>query len=224
MSKIALEPNASGTGVFSIASPNSNNNRTLTLPDVDGALLTDASSIPAANLTGTLPAIDGSNLTNLPSFSSIQVFEASRTWVKPTGVKSIILIMTGGAGGRGNVENAGAGSTTINFLDVSTVSSATVVVGAGGYADGVNASAGGNTTWADGVNSLTALGGLDLGNTGIGQKPTTGDINIGAGVEASFWGSNNLLNSGFKGAWGSVGTTVAGYSSQSGVVIVLEYT
>ncbi len=66
MSKIAFTPNASGTGTFTIASPNSNTNRTLTLPDADGALLNDASSLDASNLTGALPAIDGSALTNLP--------------------------------------------------------------------------------------------------------------------------------------------------------------
>lgn len=67
MSKIALEPNASGTGTFTIASPNSNTSRTLTLPDADGALLTDGSSLDAGNLTGTLPAIDGSALTGMSS-------------------------------------------------------------------------------------------------------------------------------------------------------------
>jgi hypothetical protein len=65
MSKIALQPNASGTGTFTLASPNSNTNRTLTLPDTDGALLTDGSSLDASNLTGALPAIDGSALTGI---------------------------------------------------------------------------------------------------------------------------------------------------------------
>jgi hypothetical protein len=38
MSRIALEPNASGSGVFTIASPNSNTSRTLNLPDAAGTL------------------------------------------------------------------------------------------------------------------------------------------------------------------------------------------
>jgi len=65
MSKIALEPNASGTGVFSIASPNSNTNRTLTLPDATGTLATTA-DIPAAGgmtLLGTLATTSGSSVT-----------------------------------------------------------------------------------------------------------------------------------------------------------------
>lgn len=36
MSKIALNSNASGTGVFTIASPNSDTDRTLNLPDISG--------------------------------------------------------------------------------------------------------------------------------------------------------------------------------------------
>jgi hypothetical protein len=40
MSKISLSPNASGTGTFSIASPNSNTDRTLTLPDNSGTVQT----------------------------------------------------------------------------------------------------------------------------------------------------------------------------------------
>jgi phage-related tail fiber protein len=43
MSKIALSPNASGTGTFSIASPNSNSNRTLTLPDASGEVVINPS-------------------------------------------------------------------------------------------------------------------------------------------------------------------------------------
>ena len=42
MSKIALSGNASGTGTFTVASPNSNTDRTLTLPDATGTILTTA--------------------------------------------------------------------------------------------------------------------------------------------------------------------------------------
>lgn len=39
MSKIALTPNASGTGVVTIASPNTNTDRTITLPDDNGTFI-----------------------------------------------------------------------------------------------------------------------------------------------------------------------------------------
>jgi len=47
MSKVAIQGNASGTGVFTIASPNSNTDRTLTLPDEAGTVLTSA-GVPAS--------------------------------------------------------------------------------------------------------------------------------------------------------------------------------
>jgi hypothetical protein len=42
MSKISLAPDASGTGIFTIASPNSDTNRTLTLPDDTGTIVTNS--------------------------------------------------------------------------------------------------------------------------------------------------------------------------------------
>lgn len=65
MSNIALTPNASGAGTFTIASPNSGTSRTLTLPDTTGVLLNDASALASSKLTGALPAIDGSALTGV---------------------------------------------------------------------------------------------------------------------------------------------------------------
>lgn len=44
MSKVALIGNASGTGTFTIASPNSNTDRTLSLPDASGTILTTATA------------------------------------------------------------------------------------------------------------------------------------------------------------------------------------
>jgi hypothetical protein len=84
MSKIKLTGHASGSGVLTIAAPNTDTDRTITLPDVTGTLLDSGSDLPAANLTGTvadarisaltaskltgaLPAISGANLTNIPS-------------------------------------------------------------------------------------------------------------------------------------------------------------
>ena len=51
MSKIALSGNASGTGTFTITSPNSNSDRTLTLPDNSGTVITTGSTF-----AGTGPA------------------------------------------------------------------------------------------------------------------------------------------------------------------------
>jgi hypothetical protein len=40
MSQVTLQGNASGTGVFTVAAPNSNTSRTLTLPDATGTVVT----------------------------------------------------------------------------------------------------------------------------------------------------------------------------------------
>jgi hypothetical protein len=42
MSKVTIAGDVNGTGVFTIASPNSNTNRTITLPDATGTLLSTA--------------------------------------------------------------------------------------------------------------------------------------------------------------------------------------
>lgn len=54
MSKIKVQSNASGTGVFTVTSPATNTNRTITLPDGTGTLLN--SDGDGSNLTGTADA------------------------------------------------------------------------------------------------------------------------------------------------------------------------
>lgn len=68
MSKVALSGNASGTGTFTIASPNSNTDRTLNLPDASGTILTTATpGVPVngpafkAYQTGTQSISGGTN-------------------------------------------------------------------------------------------------------------------------------------------------------------------
>ena len=52
MSKIALTPNASGTGTLTIAAPNTNTDRTLTLPDATGTVNISglANEVPAGSV------------------------------------------------------------------------------------------------------------------------------------------------------------------------------
>jgi len=75
MSQVALSGNALGTGTFTIASPNSNTNRTLDLPDASGTILTTATpgvpvNGPAFNAFKTAnQSISGSTWT-LVSFQS----------------------------------------------------------------------------------------------------------------------------------------------------------
>ena len=111
MSKIALTPDVDGTGTLSIVSPNTNTNRTLTLPDETGTVLTSGAALPAingaaltnltsANLTGALPAIDGSALTGLAieliSTFTISTAVANVDITLPTsGYTTLSLLVTG---------------------------------------------------------------------------------------------------------------------------------
>ena len=56
MSKVVIQGHASGTGDFTIAAPNSNTDRTLTLPDVTGNVVTtgDTSTVTETMINGSL--------------------------------------------------------------------------------------------------------------------------------------------------------------------------
>ena len=59
MSRIAFNGNALGTGTVTIASPNTNSDQTLTLPDATGTIVLSGGAL------GTPSSGNGSNLTNL---------------------------------------------------------------------------------------------------------------------------------------------------------------
>jgi hypothetical protein len=103
MSKISITPNASGTGVFTISSPATNTNRSLTLPDEAGTIITTAgvpsSAMPAGSVlqvvqatpapTAVAAAVTGSNYPNLTTANTTLGFSASIT---PISTSSKILI------------------------------------------------------------------------------------------------------------------------------------
>ena len=94
MSKISITPNPSGSGVFTISSPATNTNRTLTLPDEAGTVLTSVSSLASANLTGAvasgrMPA--GSVLQVESTFSSTGVINNTTTYTD-TGLTIVITL------------------------------------------------------------------------------------------------------------------------------------
>ena len=69
MSKIALTPNASGTGTLTIAAPNTSTDRTLTLPDETGTVMSSVSSVATSQL---------------PAGSVLQVVTATDAGVRST--------------------------------------------------------------------------------------------------------------------------------------------
>jgi hypothetical protein len=116
MSKIALEPNASGTGTFSIASPGTNTDRTLTLPDATGTVvLADATqtltnkSIAASQLTGDVAAARITTALNATGSAPIY---ACRAWVNFNGTGTVAIRASGNVS---SITDNGTGNYTINF-------------------------------------------------------------------------------------------------------------
>lgn len=98
MSKIALTPNASGTGTLTIAAPNTSTDRTITLPDETGSIITTGSSgkvIPSAALpAGSVLQVVAMTTTTQTSTTSISTYSntAMTANITPSSSSNKILI------------------------------------------------------------------------------------------------------------------------------------
>ena len=95
MSNIAIQGAATGTGVFTLASPATNTNRTLTLPDEAGTVLTSAgvptSAMPAGSVIQTVSTVD----TSFPVSTATTFTEISSNWrlaITPKAATSKLLL------------------------------------------------------------------------------------------------------------------------------------
>ena len=125
MSKIALSPNASGTGVFTIASPSGNTDRTLTLPDEAGTVLTTAGVPASAMPAGSVIQVVSAYHTNHNQYASSD-YQATGTQVSitPKRSDSKFLIRASMYGG---VENHDV-SVGFSFYDSLISTSSPIVV------------------------------------------------------------------------------------------------
>jgi len=82
MSKVKIEGNASGTGTLTISAPNTNTDRSLTLPDGAGEIVVSSG--------GALPALDGSALTGISGGKVLQVVTATDTTTTNTSSTSFV--------------------------------------------------------------------------------------------------------------------------------------
>ena len=162
-------------------------------------------------------------------FKSMQVFTATgtSTWTKPSGITRVKVYVTGGGGPGGKIDNddmangGGAGGTAIKVIDVTSISSVTVTVGAGGVADNTPAP---GTSIRGGTSSFgthcSATGGDRTGGNwgvgGDGGTATGGDININGSD-----GIGGLIDN--TGSWQAAGTGGASFWGQGGKGSVNSY-
>jgi hypothetical protein len=105
-------------------------------------------------------------VSDTSGLSSVQTFTSSGTWTRPSGITKVVVEVQGGGGGGGGGDNygsqgGGGGGYAKKLIDVSSISSSTITVGAFGAA-GINisnGSAGGDSIWSDGTNTVTGSGG-----------------------------------------------------------------
>jgi trimeric autotransporter adhesin len=137
MSKISLAPDASGTGIFTIASPGTSTNRTLTLPDDTGTL-----ALTSAALTGTTD-----------SATPFETALGTDAGAVNTGVNNVFVGFEAG-----NDNTSGTNNTALGYqaLDVNTTGASNTAVG--------SSSLGANTTGAD--NTAVGKSALDANTTG----------------------------------------------------------
>lgn len=92
MSSVRLSGNAGGTGIFTIESPSSNNNRTVTLPDSAGTAVVASAGVTAV---GQIPfSTDGSTYTPTAKIVADTAKSATSTSVDFTGIPSWVKRIT----------------------------------------------------------------------------------------------------------------------------------
>ena len=91
MSKIALTPNASGTGTFTLAAPNSNTSRTITLPDEAGEVLVNTAT--GINVTGNATFADNGKAI-FGAGSDLQIYHNSannKSYIEESGTGNLVI-------------------------------------------------------------------------------------------------------------------------------------
>lgn len=223
MSSVSIQGNASGTGIFTIASPNSNTNRTLTLPDSAGTLINTAPGTTGNVLTsnGTdwvsqAPAGGGYSGPNATVYAS-----SSGTFTIPAGITRLKVTVIGGGGGGGNRTDGGGGGgggAAIKWLtSVTPGNTLAYSVGAGGAAD-ASGSTSSVSSGTQSISTISATGGtspVGIG-CGVGGAGSGGDLNI-SGNGGGYRGYNDGNSGGGSlYAGGGAGANSAGGGRQAG--------
>ena len=140
MSKISLEGNVSGSGTFTIASPNSNSNFTLTLPQATTTVVGTDATQTLTNKTLTTPNIDSAQFATVSGTAPLY---ACRAWVNFDGTGTPAIREDGNVS---SITDNGTGDYTVNFTtampdaNYSFGAICSSTVGASGYVARINSS------------------------------------------------------------------------------------
>lgn len=136
MSTVKVSANVSGSGIFTIESPNSNTDRTLTLPDATDTLVGKATSDTLTNKTLTSASLTsptisnnftfGTALAETPSGSAPLAF--CRAWVNFNGQGTVAIR---GSYNVTSITDDGTGVYTVNFTTAMPDINYAVVGGSG---------------------------------------------------------------------------------------------
>lgn len=185
MSKIALSPNASGTGTFTLQAPNSNTNRTLDLPDAAGSVVVDAATQTLTNKTLTSPTITGASVSSMASsVLTLATAQNSTSGTSidftsiPSWVKRITVMLSG----------VSLSGSSIPLIQLGTTSGVVTT----GYVSGA---------WTGNTTTTAQTIGLGLAGIGGATNDFTGNVII-CGVGSNLWVSSHVL-------YQNVGGTIA---------------
>ena len=110
MSKIALSPNAAGSGTYTIAAPNSNNSRTMGLPDSAGDLVVTQAIQTLTNKTFSGAQVFGT--ASLAEPTGTAPLFMCRAWVNFNGTGTVAIRQSGNVS---SITDGGVGTYTVNF-------------------------------------------------------------------------------------------------------------
>lgn len=180
---------------------------TITIPagnnlSLGGTILSSTSVLPTASgQSGKAIQSSGSALQySSYGATGVQVFTASGTYVKSSGVNIILVKLVGAGGGAsGHCESGGAGGYAEKIINVSSVSSVSVTVGTGGAPTFYSGPAGqGGTTSFGSYLSATGGNGANSNNQHHGGLP-----GLGSGGDFNNYGGGGTNHGQYNGRGGS---------------------
>ena len=166
-----------------------------------GVIQDDAVGIANLGATGTASATtflrgDNAWASAAGGFIGYTVYTASATWTKATNSPiKVVVELVGGGGSSGSSDasynNGGGGGSAgyvRKYIDVTLLTSAAIVVGAGGVKNAGTSA--GNSSWIDNLTTISLVGGAGgngangagaNANGGAGGTATGGDLNMPGG-------------------------------------------